>query len=86
MSDPNEILTKARALLREGGVQAADDLITKHFADQAAAGANLPEGAAPAAAPRTFSTVVMEILTVLIGLSGNPDPLLTLLEELATKL
>ena len=82
MPDPNETLAKAQSLMREGKVQAADDLIRDHFrASVAEGGPGAPVPAEPAA-PRPPLTVVHDILTVMAGLLGNKDDVVTLLTEL----
>lgn len=76
-----EILAKARALLREDKVQEADDLLTKGIAAAGAVAAPVLE--TPAPPPTRFpEAILLDILEVIHGLLGTPQPLETLLAEL----
>lgn len=84
MATSDEVLATARGLMREGKVQEADDLITQHQAATAAAAAATQEVTPPA--PREPNAIIADALNVLVGLAGNPEPLVKLLEELFTVL
>lgn len=82
MPDPNETLAKVKSLMREGKVQAADDLIRDHFRASVAEGgpgAPMPAEAAPVRPPLA---VVHDIVSELVALLGNKQSLLDLLTEL----
>lgn len=82
MADPNDVLAKARNLMREGQVQGADDLITSHFRELAAGGGAVPEAAAAPKPVRPPLSVVHDLIAELVGLAGNKQSLLDLLTEL----
>ena len=74
----------AIALLREGRVQEADDLLTAHKSTTPAGGAPAP---APAPTPpRAPITIIADILVAISMLLGNAGPLEALLAELMLSL
>ncbi len=81
MPDPKNI-ADVRALLKEGKVQEADDLLTIiEAADAERAGAAAAKPAAPPR-PRAPNLVLMELLSELVAHLGNKPAHEALLEEL----
>jgi hypothetical protein len=81
MDDPNEVLAAVQVSLREGRVQDADNLITAHIKELAAAGAAQAIPAVPAP-PREPMEVILDILAELIAAAGNKESLVRRLTEL----
>lgn len=82
MPTSDEILDQAKKLLREGQVQAADDLISQ-FQEQSAIAAAAASGVPPTPPPpRSPMEVITDILTKVVALLGNAGPLEELIAEL----
>jgi hypothetical protein len=80
-ADP-DALAQVRKLMREGKVQEADDLLSKHMAATPQAQAAAAAAAAEPAPPRDYDTVLHELLTAVVDKLGNHPALEKLLEEL----
>ena len=77
-----EVLSRAQALVREGKVNEADQMMGQHLADQAAAAAIAAGQPPPAPAPRPADAIIFDFLNAVTGLLGNHPTLKSLLSEL----
>lgn len=73
-----EVLDQVQALIREGKVQEADDLLAKHKTELAAK----PEPDAPPPPPRQIGDILKELYTEITLHLGSPARLVELLKEL----
>jgi hypothetical protein len=80
-SDTQKTLTEAVALLREGKVQEADDLLSKHGRELLSASGTGAAVSEPAPPPRAPNVILLDFGRELVSHLGSPPALVHLLQE-----